>query len=97
MTGPIVERDERTTAVEGSGYRWSYRVLSFGLLAIIAVRGLVNHESSWDLFGLLVLGGAVNAAYQGLHKVLYKRWVVMAAVTIVVAALVAVVMVALRH
>lgn len=97
MTGPLVERDERTTAVEGGAYKWSYRVLSFGLLGIIAVRGFVSHQSSWDLFGLLILGGAVNAAYNGMHKVLYKRWAVMAAVTIVVAALAAVILAALRR
>jgi hypothetical protein len=101
MTGPTVERDERTIAVEGSGYRWSYLVLSFGLLLIIMVRSFVNHQSSWDLFGLVILGGVVNAGYQGAHQVLTRRWGVRVAVTMlasaVVAALLAVALAALRR
>ena len=96
ITTPV-ERDERTTAVENAGYRWSYLVLSFGLLAIIAFRSFAHSQSSWDLFALLLLGGGVNAAYQGLHRVLYRRWAVLSVVTVIVAALVGVVMVVLRH
>jgi len=96
MTGPTVERDERTVAVEGVAYRWSYLVLSFGLLVIIGVRSFVNHESSWDLFGLLILGGAVNAGYRRLHRVLYRRWTVMVAVAMLLAALIAVAIATLR-
>jgi hypothetical protein len=97
MTATPVERDERTTAIENAGYRWSYLVLSFGLLAIIAFRSLTSGQTSWDLLALVVLGGGVNAGYQGLHRVLYKRWVVLAAVTMITAVLLAAVMVVLRH
>ncbi len=96
MMARAVERDERTIAVEGDGYRWAYRVLSFGLLVIIGVRSFANHQSSWDLFALLILGGVVSAAYQGVHRVLHKRWVVMVAVTMLVAALIAVAIAAVR-
>jgi hypothetical protein len=94
---PPVERDERTTAIENAGYRWSYLVLSFGLLAIVAFRSMSRGQTSWDLLALVLLGGAVTAGYQGLHRVLYKRWVALAAITLITAALVAAVMVALRH
>ena len=97
MTAAPVERDERTTAIENEGYRWSYLVLSFGLLAIVAFRSFTRGQASWDLLALVVLGGGVNAGYQGWHRVLYKRWVVLSAVTLITAALLAAVMVMLRH
>ena len=97
MTSRPVERDERTTAIENAGYRWSYLVLSFGLLAIVAFRSFSLGQTTWDLLALVVLGGAVNAGYQGLHRVLYKRWVVLTLVTMTTAALLAAAIVVLRH
>jgi len=88
-------RDERTAVVDNAGYRWSYLVLSFGLLAIVAFRSFLHREASWDLLALVVLGGGVNASYQGLHRVLCKRWAVVSGVTAVIAALLAAGIVAL--
>jgi len=96
MTSEPVERDERTIAVENAGYRWSNLVLSFGLLLLTMYRSLVRHEASWDLLGLVVLGGAVNVAYQWSGHVLYRRWIVMTIVTFALAAAVAAVMIGLR-
>jgi hypothetical protein len=97
MTTPSIERDERTTSVENAGYRWSYLVLSFGMLAIVAYRSFVFGEASGDLLGLVVLGGVVNAGYQGFRRVLYRRWVVQLVVTLTLAALLAAVALLLRH
>lgn len=97
MTPTPAERDERTTSVENAGYRWSYLVLSFGLMAIVAFRSFSREENSWDLLALIVLGGVVNAAYQGMHRVIYRRWVVLAAVTIGAAALLAAFTLLFRH
>lgn len=97
MTAPPVERDERTTAVENAGYRWSSLVLSFGLLADIAFRSFSRGEEPWDLMALVLLGGGVNAAYHAMHRVVYRRWIVLAAITMIAAALLAGLMVALRH
>jgi hypothetical protein len=93
---PLVTRDERTMAVENAGYRWSYLLLSFGLLVIVAVRSFVLGESNWDLMGLVILGGGVNAIYQGSRQVLTRRWVMTTVVTFVVAALLAAAMVFAR-
>jgi hypothetical protein len=97
MTATTVERDERTTAIENAGYRWSYLALSFGLLVIVAFRSFAAGQTSWDLLALVVLGGGVNAGYQGLHRAIYKRWIVLSMATMIVAAVLAVVMVMLRH
>jgi len=92
----MTEQDERTTAVTNAGYRWSYLVLSFGLLAVIAVRSFLRDESPWDLLALVILGGVVNVAYQGRHQVLYRRWGVLAGVTLLAAALLAAAIVYVR-
>lgn len=80
------ERDERTVAVENASYRWSYLVLSFGILILVAYRSYVKHESAWDFFLLVVLGGVVGRVYQGSNRVLSRRWVIDASIVIAVAA-----------
>jgi hypothetical protein len=88
-TTPTVERDERTVAVENASYRWAYLFLSFGLLALVAYRSFVHHEGAWDLLALVVLGGILSAAYQGIHKVLTAQWAATCLLTIVAAGAVA--------
>lgn len=97
MTAASVERDERTTTVENAGYRWSYLVLSFGLLVIVAFRSFARGEASWDLLALVIVSGAVNTIYQAMHHVLYRRWAVVSLAVMIVAALLAAVMVVLRR
>jgi uncharacterized membrane protein len=89
MSAGEVQRDERTLAVENAGYRWSYFLLSFGLLLLAAYRGLARGEATGDLLALVVLGGVGNAAYQAWHRVIFRRWIVMTVVTMVIAALLA--------
>lgn len=88
-------RDERTVAVENAGYRWSYLVLSFGLLGLTAYRSLARGEAVWDLLGLIILGGMINAVYQGTRQVLNGRWIVMTIATLALAAVVAILILAL--
>jgi hypothetical protein len=88
-TTPTVDRDERTVAVENASYRWAYLFLSFGLLALVAYRSFVHRESPWDLMALVVLGGILSAAYQGLHKVLTLRWAATCLLTVVAAGVLA--------
>jgi len=97
MSTGLPDRDERTQAVENASYRLSYLTLSFGLLAISAYRSFVFREATWDLLGLVIIAGGMNAAYQASRRVLYARWAVMALVTFVVAALLAVGMVIARR
>ena len=96
MTDALVERDERTTAVEDAGYRWAYLFLSFGILLIVAVRGFMNGEGSWDLMALVVLGGGVHFAFRAFHGALYKRLALRIAVALIAAVLLAIVLVLVR-
>ena len=85
----MIERDERTIAVENASYRWGYQFLSFGLLILVAYRSFVYQESSWDLLALVVLGGVLSAAYQGFYKVLSTGWAVSCVLTVAVAGVLA--------
>jgi hypothetical protein len=84
MNNQSVTRDERTAAVENTSYRIAYLVISFGLLVCIAYRGFVLQQSSWDLLGLVILGGVTATIYQGTNKVLsrYSIWATLATLVI---------------
>jgi hypothetical protein len=97
MSKEDIGRDERTVAVENAGYRWSYLVLSFGLLILTAYRSLARAEASWDLLALVLLGGAVNAIYQGTRRVLNKQWIVATVTTVGIAALVAILLLVVKR
>ncbi len=95
-TTPLVQRDERTVAVENASYRWGYLFLSFGLLVLVAYRSFARHESAWDMFLLVLVGGAVVTAYQRFHSVLSRHWVITSVLAAVVAAILAGIIVWLR-
>ncbi len=82
--------------VENASYRLAYLLLSFGLLMDIVYRNLAHRESSWDLMGLVVVGGGLTTAYQGAKRVLIRCWAAHVAIIMVIAALVALLAVALR-
>lgn len=85
MKNEGVYRDERTITIENAAYRWSYLVVSFGLLLSVAIRSLERGEASWDLLSLIVLGGLVNVVYQAAHRTLNKRWAIVSVVTMIAA------------
>jgi hypothetical protein len=89
MNPQEIIRDERSVAIENTSYRIAYLVMSFGLLLVTAYRGLVLGQSSWDLLGLVILGGATATLYQAAHKVLTPYWIRIAMLSMVAAALVA--------
>jgi hypothetical protein len=86
-------RDEREISVDQAADRLSYLVLSFGLLAIVAYRSVEDGEASWDLLGLVLLGGLIGTVYRAWRRAVSRRWAVVlagtAAVALVVAAIVA--------
>ena len=73
-TVPLVQHDERTVAVENSGYKWAYTLLSFALLMDVAYRGVVRQEAAWDLMAFVIVGGAVCLFYQVRRKTLAQGW-----------------------
>ena len=89
MSAANVERDERTVATENASYRWGFLVMSFGLLIATAYRSFVGEEVSWDLLGLVIVGGAVTTVYQAGGRLLSRRWVMISVIAMLIAALVA--------
>ena len=85
----LIPRDERETSVDQAADRLSYLVLSFGLLAIVAYRSLVDREASWDLLGLVIVGGLVGTAYRARRRVVSHRWQLVVLATVAVAVMVA--------
>lgn len=85
----MAPRDEREINVDQAADRLSYLVLSFGLLAIVAYRSFVDREASWDLLGLVLLGGLVGTAYRAQQRAVSRRWALVVAGTVAVALIVA--------
>lgn len=83
--GFLVPRDEREAAVDHAADRLSYLVLSFGLLVVVAYRGLVRDEASWDLLGLIVLGGLVGTVERARRRAVTRSWMALLAGTAVIA------------
>ena len=93
MNNQPVTRDERSTAVENASYRVAYLVMSYGALAIVAYRGFVLQQSSWDLLALVVLGGSTATDYQGSNKVLSRYWVMATIAALILAVLLGIIFV----
>jgi hypothetical protein len=85
----LVLRDERETGVDRAADRLAYLVLSFGLLAIVAYRSFADGAASWDLLGLVVLGGLVGTLYRVAQRAVSREWTIVAVGTAVVALVVA--------
>jgi hypothetical protein len=89
----VITRDEREMSIDRAADRLAYLVLAFGVLAIVAYRGLVLDEASWDLLLLVVATGFVGLAYRIWKRAASVSWTLVLGITAAAAALVAVVLV----
>ena len=89
MKNQTAIRDERTIVVENASYRWGYLILAFGILAIVAYRGLVHDANNFDLLALVVLSGIATTLYQGVNQVLSRRWLAITLAAVLLAVLIA--------
>lgn len=81
----LLVRDEREAGVDRAGDRLAYLVLSYGLLVVVAYRGFAEGQASWDLLGLVVLGGVVGAAYRMWKRALSREAAIVIGLTALVA------------
>ena len=81
----LLVRDEREASVERAGDRLAYLVLSYGLLVLVAYRSFAEGQASWDLLGLVVLGGAVGGAYRLWNRAISREAAIVFGVTALVA------------
>jgi hypothetical protein len=70
-------------------------VLAYGLLVLVAIRAF-NGEATWDLLGLVVLGGLVGLGYRLRQRVVSRRWTSVLGATVVIAAIAGLVIAALQ-
>ena len=72
--------------------RLAYLALSYGLLGLVIWRSIVDQVASWDLMALVVAGGVIGAAYRLRMGVVTPGWLRVAALTAIVALVIAVVL-----
>jgi hypothetical protein len=92
----IFDRDERELTIDRAGDRLAYVVVSYGLLALVTYRSLVERQASWDLLAVVVLGGLAGTAYRLWHRAFTRETALVAGLTILVAAVVGVLLVVAR-
>ena len=85
----LLVRDEREVSLDRAADRLAYVVLSFGLLAVVAYRSPVEGVASWELLGLVLLGGVVSTAYRLWQGALTRQAVFVLALTALVGFVVA--------
>ena len=85
----LVTRDEREQAVDLAADRLSFLVVAYGALLIAAYRSFVLHEVTWDLLGLVVIGGAAGLVYRLRRGVASRPWTTVLGATIALAAVAA--------
>ena len=91
-------RDEREAAIDRSADRLAYLILAYGLLLVVAWRGLVDGAAPFELLALVVLGGAVGAVYRLWHRTMTRDYATVIGLTVLLALLVgAVITVASQH
>ncbi len=69
------DKDERAITVEKSSFSLGYKVITFAILVDVLYRSIVLKEASWDLLGIVILGGLVAALYQTQYKTGTRSWV----------------------
>lgn len=83
-------RDEREVAIDRAGDRLAYLVISYGLLGVVAWRSFVDGAATVELLALVILSGAVGAAYRARHRAFTRDSAIVLGVTILGALVVAV-------
>jgi hypothetical protein len=81
----LLVRDEREVSVDRAADRLAYVVLSFGLLAVVAYRSFVDGMASWELLGLVLLGGIVSTGYRIWQGVLTRQALLVLGLTALIA------------
>lgn len=85
----LMARDERERAVDHAADRLSFLVVAYGALLLAAYRSLVLEQASWELLGLVVVGGAVGFGYRVLNGAVDRRYSLVLLAAVAGAALVA--------
>jgi hypothetical protein len=91
---PLIDRDERERSVDLAADRLAFLVVCYGALVLAAYRSFVLRQETWDLLGLVVVGGLVGLGYRLRERVVTRSWTVILVATVIVAAAIALVLAA---
>ena len=87
------DKDERTILVEKSSYALAYTLITYAILVDVIFRAVVLKQATWDLLGIVILGGLAATLYQTRYKITNRSWVKAIALSILAGVVVAVVLV----
>jgi hypothetical protein len=83
------DKDERAISVENSSYSIAYNIINYALLVDVMYRSIVFKQGSWDLLGIVILGGLAATLYQARYKTATRSSVKAILLTIVSALVIA--------
>ena len=75
MINKIVEKDERTTAVENASYKFGFQFMIYAIFLDVIYRGLKFHEGSFDLIIIVLLSLLPTIIYQYKKKIYPKNMI----------------------
>ena len=90
----LIERDERERSVDLAADRLAFLVVCYGALLVAAYRSFVLQQETWDLLGLVVIGGVVGLGYRLRERVVTRSWLVVLVATMIAAATIGIVIAA---
>jgi phosphotransferase system glucose/maltose/N-acetylglucosamine-specific IIC component len=93
------DKDERAISIEKSSYSLAYKIISFAILVDVMYRSFVLQQASWDLLGLVIVGGLIATLYQIHYKAATRSWVkaiLLATISALIVAAVIMVVLSLR-
>lgn len=91
------DKDERAVSVENASYTLAYKVMSFALLVDVIYRSFVFKQGTWDLLGIVILGGLAATLYQTRYKIATRSSVKAILLAVVSALLIALIIVFLNR
>ena len=69
------DKDERAVLVEKSSYALAFTLITYAILLDVIYRAIVLKQATWDLLGIVILGGLAATLYQTRHKITNRSWV----------------------
>lgn len=87
------DKDERGILVEKSSYALAYVLTTYAILVDVIYRAVILKQATWDLLGIVILGGLAATLYQTRYKITNRGWVKAIALSILAGVVAAVVVI----
>ena len=87
------DKDERAVSVEKSSYALAFTLITYAILLDVIYRAIVLKQATWDLLGIVILGGLAATLYQTRYKITNRSWAKAIALSVLAGLVIAVVLV----